>query len=192
MKETKLPGRPGGLADVGQMCVGKEITERDLEVMKHMARYRVASMLSLRGAVFRGAGANTAGKVTRRLVRNGWVLRHQLGPQVCVLTLSPKACCLMGGAARSGSPRRQARAHSVRLRFHELLLSGEPGQGTADPRRVARGFPAVVGGRHGLGSVLPRQRVSAAKERTHLDRRVRGSSTVRGGMPGGVGGAVQA
>lgn len=91
----KNPKRPGRTIDVAKLFSGNELSERDSEVLEHMARYRVGTIQSLRQTVFHGSSVNAVGKVTRRLVRKGWLTLHRLAPQVNVFTLSPKTCCLM-------------------------------------------------------------------------------------------------
>ncbi len=87
--------RDGKMIDATRLGSGNEISARDFDVMEHIARYHVGTVQSLKNTVFLGKSINVVGKVTRRLVRQGWLTQHHAGPFFCVYTLSRKTCCLM-------------------------------------------------------------------------------------------------
>ena len=92
MKKGK---RDGKMIDATKLGSGNELSARDFDVLEHIARYRVGTMQSLKNTVFQGKSINVVGKVTRRLVRQGWLTQHQTGSFFFVFTLSRKTCCLM-------------------------------------------------------------------------------------------------
>ena len=91
---AKKQKRDGKMMDATKLGSGNELLARDLDVLEHIARYHVGTMHSLKNTVFLGKSINVVGKVTRRLVRQGWLTQHQVGPFFFVYTLSRKTCCL--------------------------------------------------------------------------------------------------
>jgi hypothetical protein len=85
------------------------LSTRDIEVLQHVARYRIGTLVSLHRALFSAVHRHAVGKVTRRLVERGWLLKHPLGPRRCYYTLSAKAARRLGCSAdsepKSPSPR---------------------------------------------------------------------------------------
>ncbi len=92
---TKKGKRQGKMIDATKLVSGNELSARDFDVLEHIARYHVGTMQSLKNSVFQGQSINVVGKVTRRLVRQGWLIQHKAGPFFFVYTLSRKTCCLM-------------------------------------------------------------------------------------------------
>lgn len=92
---TKKQKGKGKMIDATKLGSWNEISARDFDVLEHIARYRVGTLQSLKSTVFYGKSINVVGKVTRRLVRQGWLAQHQAGPFFFVYTLSRKTCCLL-------------------------------------------------------------------------------------------------
>ncbi len=85
-----------------------QLTERDCEVLDHVVRYRLTTLDSLHKAFFAKSLYQAVGKVTRRLVRNGWLIRHALGPRRCYFTLSPLSARML--RCPSGTPTKALRS----------------------------------------------------------------------------------
>ena len=92
---AKKQKRDGKMMDATKLGSGNEMSARDFDVLEHIARYHVGTVQSLKNTVFLGKSVNVVGKVTRRLIRQGWLTQHHAGPFFCVYTLSRKTCCLM-------------------------------------------------------------------------------------------------
>jgi len=71
-----------------------QLVRRDYDILRHLARYRVATLASLKEAFFKGKSRSLVSLVCARLVRNGWIRRHPLGIQRCYYALSSQSAFL--------------------------------------------------------------------------------------------------
>lgn len=74
--------------------VNMQLTKRDFELLELVWRYRVATVRSLHQLMFPDVNESAVTKVTRRMVRRGWLLKQLLGPRLCYFSLSAKAAAL--------------------------------------------------------------------------------------------------
>lgn len=72
------------------------LTQRDLEILHHVARYRLTTREVLQQEFFPGASPSAVGKVVARLISGGWLRQRRLASQWSYFVLGQAAISQLG------------------------------------------------------------------------------------------------
>lgn len=80
------------------------LTQRDRQVLEHVARYRMTTISALRRAVLSDISENAVGKIASRLCAGRFLNKHPLAHPACYFVLGPNGTKALGMGLHRATP----------------------------------------------------------------------------------------
>jgi hypothetical protein len=125
-----------------------KLTSRDLDILHHVARYRLTTRDVLQREFFSEASPSAVGKVAARLISGGWLRERRLASQWSYFVLGQAAISLLGVPKNA---RRPFTEQSFPLAYGYLVFCIERGLRRLTADEFQRQFPELCRRRSAAG-----------------------------------------